>query len=48
MEKQGIETETIQIGNLKIHGCRACWKCGELGRCAISDDPVNECFEKMH
>jgi multimeric flavodoxin WrbA len=47
LEKQGIETETVQIGNLKIHGCLACGRCEELGRCAISDDPVNECFEKM-
>ena len=47
LKKEGIETEIIQIGNLKIQGCLACRKCRELGRCVIADDPVNECFEKM-
>jgi multimeric flavodoxin WrbA len=47
LKKEGIETETIQIGNLKIQGCLACRKCRELGHCVITNDPVNECFEKM-
>jgi multimeric flavodoxin WrbA len=47
LNKEGIETETIQIGNLKIQGCLACRKCHELKRCVIANDPVNECFEKM-
>ncbi|MCL1814061.1 MAG: flavodoxin family protein [Treponema sp.] len=47
LEKEGIETEIIQVGNLKIQGCLACRKCAELKRCCISDDPVNESFEKM-
>jgi multimeric flavodoxin WrbA len=47
LNKAGIETETVQIGNLKIQGCLACEKCRELGHCVIANDPVNECFEKM-
>jgi multimeric flavodoxin WrbA len=47
LKKEGIETETIQIGNLKIQGCLDCRKCRELGHCVITNDPVNECFEKM-
>jgi multimeric flavodoxin WrbA len=47
LNKEGIETEIIQIGNLKIQGCLACHKCRELGHCVISTDPVNECFNKI-
>jgi multimeric flavodoxin WrbA len=47
LNKAGIETEIVQIGNLKIQGCLACEKCRELGHCVIANDPVNECFEKM-
>ena len=27
LQKEGIETETIQIGGKNIHGCTACMKC---------------------
>ena len=27
LQKEGIETETIQIGGKNIHGCTACYKC---------------------
>jgi len=47
LAKEGIETETIQIGKLKIQGCLDCRKCRELGRCVISDDIVNESFDKI-
>lgn len=49
MEKTGIETETIQIGGKKVHGCTACMKCFENhdGKCIIDDDPVNTCIRKM-
>lgn len=44
---EGIETEMIQIGNKAIHGCIACGKCAETGRCVFHDDPVNEILDKM-
>jgi multimeric flavodoxin WrbA len=49
LEMEGIETETIQIGGKKIHGCTACMKCFENRdkKCVIDDDPVNTCIRKM-
>ena len=47
LEKEGIETEIIQVGNQQIQGCLACGKCKELKHCVISNDPVNESFEKI-
>ncbi|WP_440946126.1 flavodoxin family protein [Methanosarcina sp. T3] len=49
LEKEGIETETVQIGGKSVHGCTACAKCYENKdkRCVIDKDIVNECIEKM-
>ncbi|AKB52595.1 iron-sulfur flavoprotein [Methanosarcina barkeri str. Wiesmoor] len=49
LEKEGIETEVVQIGGKKIHGCTACGKCYEKmdKKCVIDKDIVNECIEKM-
>ncbi len=49
LEKEGIETELYQLAGKKIHGCIACYKCFENKdeRCAVRDDVVNECIEKM-
>lgn len=49
LEKEGIETELIQLAGKKIHGCLACFKCFEKvnQRCAADDDVLNECLEKM-
>jgi multimeric flavodoxin WrbA len=49
LEKEGIATEYIQIGNKKIAGCIACYKCFEKKdrRCWGSDDAVNDCILKM-
>lgn len=49
LEKEGIETETVQIGGKSIHGCIACGKCYESKdrKCTIDKDIVNECIEKM-
>ena len=44
--KNGIETETIQVGNKAIRGCIACRYCLEHGKCAF-DDIVNEAAEKF-
>ena len=45
-EKNGLETEIIQIGNKAIRGCMACGTCGKTGKC-VFDDPVNEIAEKF-
>lgn len=49
LEKEGIETEIVQIGGKSVHGCIACAKCYESldRKCAIDKDIVNECIEKM-
>jgi len=45
LNAEGIETETIFIGNKPIADCLACMKCHGAGKCAI-DDIVNEFIEK--
>lgn len=45
-EKEGIEYESIVVGNKDIRGCIACGKCGETGRC-VFDDVVNEIAKKF-
>jgi multimeric flavodoxin WrbA len=49
LEKEGIETEIVQIGGKSIHGCTACGKCVENKdrKCIIDKDIVNDCIEKM-
>ena len=43
---EGIETETVQVGNKAIRGCIACGKCAEKGKC-VFDDAVNEIAPKF-
>lgn len=43
---EGVETETIQIGNKAIRGCIACGRCAEMGKC-VFDDAVNEIAPKF-
>jgi multimeric flavodoxin WrbA len=49
LEKEGIETELVQLSGREIHGCIACYKCFENKdqHCAVKDDIANECIEKM-
>ena len=44
--KNGIETETIQVGQKEIRGCLACNYCFKNGKCAINDI-VNELAVKL-
>ena len=45
-DKEGIETEIVQIGNKDIRGCVACYKCYENGKC-VFNDLVNEVALKL-
>ena len=45
-ESEGVETETIQIGNKVVRGCTACAQCFKLGKC-VFDDVVNEVAPKF-
>jgi len=49
LENEGIETEMVQLAGKTIHGCTACYQCIENKdeRCAVDDDDLNECLEKM-
>ena len=49
LEKEGIETELVQLSGKEIRGCIACYKCVENKdqRCSVKNDVANECIEKM-
>ena len=49
LEKEGIETELVQLSEKEIHGCIACYKCFENkdNRCAVKTDAANEYIEKI-
>ncbi|MFA7659523.1 MAG: flavodoxin family protein [Candidatus Gastranaerophilaceae bacterium] len=48
LEKQGISTEIIHIGNKNIRGCLACNACAKnKNEKCIIDDEVNEAIQKM-
>jgi multimeric flavodoxin WrbA len=49
LEKEGIDTELVQLAGKPIQGCIACYKCFENKdkRCAVTKDIANECIEKM-
>ena len=46
LEKNGVETEIVHVGQKDVHGCIACGKCGEQGKC-VFDDVVNELAPKF-
>lgn len=46
LEKNGIETELIQVGAQPIAGCIGCGACGKLGKCFRDGDGINEFVEK--
>ena len=49
LEKEGIETELLELGGVKIHGCLACRKCSARKdrRCSQTSDMGNAYIEKM-
>lgn len=46
LEAEGIEAEIIHVGHKDVHGCIACNKCREQGKC-VFDDIVNEVNKKF-
>ena len=46
LHEEGIETETVLVGNKDIRGCIACRSCASTGKC-IFDDIVNEIAPKF-
>ena len=49
LEREGIETDLVQLSGKEIRGCIACYKCFENKdqRCAVKKDFANEFIEKM-
>jgi multimeric flavodoxin WrbA len=49
LEKQGIETDLVQLSAKEIHGCIACYKCSQNQdrHCAVNSDAANEYIDKM-
>ncbi|HHB76466.1 MAG TPA: flavodoxin family protein [Desulfobulbus sp.] len=49
LEKEGIETELVQLAGKHPHGCIACYQCftKKNRRCAVDIDCINDCIEKM-
>jgi multimeric flavodoxin WrbA len=41
LEKAGVTTEIVHIGNRAVQPCIACYKCFETGYCIYKDDAVN-------
>ena len=46
LKEQGIESETVHIGNKDIRGCIACLSCRKNGKC-VFNDIVNETYPKL-
>jgi multimeric flavodoxin WrbA len=49
LDREGIEAELYQLAGKRIRGCTACLRCRQNRdqRCAVKDDVLNECIEKM-
>jgi multimeric flavodoxin WrbA len=49
LQKQGIETELVQLSEKELHGCIACHLCikNKDRRCGVKNDAANEYIEKM-
>ena len=47
LEKEGVQTEIIQLGIKAVQGCIACNKCAELGHCVLQDTLYNQVREAL-
>jgi multimeric flavodoxin WrbA len=49
LEREGIETEIIQVGNKDIRGCAACGQCvkNKNEQCGLPGNEVNDWIQKM-
>lgn len=46
LNKEGIETEIVQLGNKPVRDCIGCGGCAGKGKCVFSDDDVNVWIDK--
>lgn len=47
LNKKGIETELIQLADVDIEPCRACFACKGKGNCVFRKDGFADIFSKM-
>lgn len=49
LEKEGIETEIVHVGNQAVRGCVACYQCvkNQNEQCVLPGDEVNAWIQKM-
>ena len=47
LEKEGVQTEIIQLGIKAVQGCIACNKCAGLGHCVFQDTLYNQVREAL-
>jgi len=49
LEREGFETELVQLSGMRINACLACYRCFENKNqhCSIEDDELNPCIDKM-
>ncbi len=47
LNKQGIETEIIHVGNMEIKGCIGCGRCKDH-QCIFSGDELRSIFDRIH
>lgn len=47
LEKEGHETEHIQLAGNTINPCKACFGCGGKGNCVFENDIFQEVYRKM-
>lgn len=46
-EKNGIETELVELGGQVVEPCKACWACGGKGNCVHGNDGFRELFARV-
>lgn len=47
LDKEGIETELIQLADYDIEPCRGCFACKGRGNCAFTTDGFTEIFSRI-
>ncbi len=47
LNKDGVETELIQLADYEIQPCRGCFACKDRGNCVFANDGFAEIFNRM-
>lgn len=47
LRKEGIDTELIQLADVEIHPCRACFACSGKGNCVFHNDGFCDIFSRL-